>query len=192
MDQPISARRLDEFRAFAEELTALASAAVRAQIAHPSVEIKSDGSPVTAVDLAVEQVLRERIPDCVGTSHRQGALSVTSIELLEEPPDGSNPGTPWPMWPVIARSSSSHDEGGDRKFAMMTKKFSGVNGRVESLHGAMKRFNAAIHPRKFLRHHGEFSVAPLVVGARTTRNDRPHRPWRARIAAIWRLLEEFD
>jgi histidinol phosphatase-like enzyme (inositol monophosphatase family) len=61
MDQPISVRRLDEFRAFAEALTALASAAVRAQIAHPSVEIKSDGSPVTAVDLAVEQVLRERI-----------------------------------------------------------------------------------------------------------------------------------
>ena len=42
--------------------------------------------------------------DCVGTSHRQGALSVTSIELLEEPPTGSNPGTQWPTWPVIARS----------------------------------------------------------------------------------------
>jgi glutamate synthase (NADPH/NADH) small chain len=78
--------------------------------------------------------------DCVGTSHRQGALSVTSIELLEEPPQGSNPGTPWPMWPVIARSSSSHDEGGERKFAMMTKKFSGENGRVESLHGIEIRF----------------------------------------------------
>ncbi|MFP6656416.1 MAG: glutamate synthase subunit beta, partial [Myxococcota bacterium] len=78
--------------------------------------------------------------DCVGTSHRQGALSVTSIELLEEPPQDSNPGTPWPMWPVIARSSSSHDEGGERKFAMMTKKFSGENGRVESLHGIEIRF----------------------------------------------------
>jgi len=78
--------------------------------------------------------------DCVGTSHRQGALSVTSIELLEEPPTGSNPGTPWPTWPVIARSSSSHDEGGVRKFAMMTKKFSGVNGRVEQLHGVEIRF----------------------------------------------------
>jgi len=61
VSQTISARELGEFRAFAEELTALASATVREQIAHPSVEIKSDGSPVTAVDLAVEKVLRERI-----------------------------------------------------------------------------------------------------------------------------------
>lgn len=78
--------------------------------------------------------------DCVGTSHRQGAVSVTSIELLEEPPTGRNPNTPWPMWPVIARSSSSHDEGGTRKFAMMTKRFSGANGRVERLHGVEIRF----------------------------------------------------
>ena len=61
MSQTISVRQLGEFRAFAEELTALASAAVRAQIAHLSLEIKADGSPVTSVDLAVEQVLRERI-----------------------------------------------------------------------------------------------------------------------------------
>jgi glutamate synthase (NADPH/NADH) small chain len=78
--------------------------------------------------------------DCVGTSHRQGALSVTSIELLEEPPEGFNPNTPWPMWPVIARSSSSHDEGGTRKFAMNTKHFSGAKGRVERLHGVEIRF----------------------------------------------------
>ncbi len=78
--------------------------------------------------------------DCVGTSHRQGAFSVTSIELLEEPPEGHNPDTPWPTWPVIARSSSSHEEGGERKFAMMTKKFSGENGRVECLHGVEIRF----------------------------------------------------
>ncbi|MAG30504.1 MAG: glutamate synthase [Deltaproteobacteria bacterium] len=78
--------------------------------------------------------------DCVGTSLRQGAASVTSIELLEEPPDGSNPATPWPMWPVIARGSSSHDEGGERRFAMMTKQFSGENGRVTALHGIEVRF----------------------------------------------------
>ncbi|MEZ4353666.1 MAG: glutamate synthase subunit beta [Myxococcota bacterium] len=78
--------------------------------------------------------------DCVGTSHRQGAVSVTSIELLEEPPHGRNPATPWPMWPLIARGSSSHDEGGERKFAMMTKAFSGENGRVTKLHGVEVRF----------------------------------------------------
>ncbi len=78
--------------------------------------------------------------DCVGTSHRQGAKSVTSIELLEEPPHGTNPDTPWPMWQMIARSSSSHDEGGERKYAMMTKKFAGSNGRIEKLHGVEVRF----------------------------------------------------
>ena len=78
--------------------------------------------------------------DCVGTSHRQGAASVTSIELLDEPPHGTNPATPWPMWPMIARSSSSHDEGGTRKYAMMTKRFSGSNGRIEKLHGVEVRF----------------------------------------------------
>lgn len=78
--------------------------------------------------------------DCVGTSHRQGAASVTSIELLDEPPQGTNPATPWPMWAMIARSSSSHDEGGTRKYAMMTKKFSGSNGRIEKLHGVEVRF----------------------------------------------------
>jgi glutamate synthase (NADPH/NADH) small chain len=78
--------------------------------------------------------------DCVGTSHRQGATSVTSIELLDEPPAGHNQDTPWPMWPMIARSSSSHDEGGTRKYAMMTKKFTGENGRITRLHGVQVRF----------------------------------------------------
>jgi glutamate synthase (NADPH/NADH) small chain len=79
--------------------------------------------------------------DCVGTSLRQGARSVTSIELLAEPPKGKNPATPWPMWPMIARSSSSHDEGGNRHFAMTTKRFSGSNGRVERLHGVRVQFD---------------------------------------------------
>jgi len=78
--------------------------------------------------------------DCVGTSHRQGAKSVTSIELLEEPPPERDGSTPWPMWPLMARSSSSHDEGGVRNYAMMTKRFSGSNGRVERLHGVQVRF----------------------------------------------------
>ena len=73
--------------------------------------------------------------DCVGTSHRQGAKSVTSIELLERPPDARDPSTPWPLWPHMFRSSSSHDEGGNREYALMTKRFVGRNGRVERLQG---------------------------------------------------------
>jgi glutamate synthase (NADPH/NADH) small chain len=71
--------------------------------------------------------------DCVGTSHRQGAKSVTSIELLPRPPDARDLSTPWPMWPLVYRSSSSHEEGGVREFAIVTKRFSGSGGRVEGL-----------------------------------------------------------
>ena len=74
--------------------------------------------------------------DCVGTSHRQGAKSVTSIELLVRPPARRDASTPWPQWPFMYRSSSSHDEGGRRDFAVMTKRFSGSQGRVEKLHAA--------------------------------------------------------
>ncbi len=80
--------------------------------------------------------------DCVGTSHRQGAKSVTSIELLERPPDQRDASTPWPQWPLMYRSSSSHDEGGTRDFAVMTKGFVGESGRVVRLHGARLRWLA--------------------------------------------------
>jgi glutamate synthase (NADPH/NADH) small chain len=72
--------------------------------------------------------------DCVGTSHRQHARSVTSIELLERPPDRRSPATPWPLWPLVFRTSSSHEEGGMRDFSVLTKRFEGRAGRVERLH----------------------------------------------------------
>jgi glutamate synthase (NADPH/NADH) small chain len=77
--------------------------------------------------------------DCVGTSHRQGAKSVTSIELLERPPDQRDPSTPWPNWPLMFRSSSSHDEGGTRDFAVLTKRLLGENGRVTKLQAVRLR-----------------------------------------------------
>jgi len=78
--------------------------------------------------------------DCVGTSHRQGARSVTSIELLERPPDQRDPSTPWPQWPLIFRSSSSHDEGGTREYALLTKRFIGDKGRVAEIEAVQVRF----------------------------------------------------
>jgi glutamate synthase (NADPH/NADH) small chain len=80
--------------------------------------------------------------DCVGTSLRQGAKSVTSIELLERPPDVPADSAPWPMWRMMYRSSSSHDEGGTRHFAMMTKRFVGSNGKVEKIQGVEVCFGA--------------------------------------------------
>ncbi len=78
--------------------------------------------------------------DCIGTSHRQGAKSVTSIELLERPPDARDSSTPWPQWPLMFRTSSSHEEGGERKYALMTKQLHGSGGRVEELEGVRVRF----------------------------------------------------
>lgn len=55
--------------------------------------------------------------DCIGTSNRQGALSVTQIEIMPKPPVGNNPATPWPQWPVVLKTSSSHEEGCTRRGA---------------------------------------------------------------------------
>jgi glutamate synthase (NADPH/NADH) small chain len=73
--------------------------------------------------------------DCVGTANRQGALEVHQLEILPEPPKKSNPLTPWPQWPQILYSSSSHQEGCIRRWSVMTKAFSGEAGRVKKLHG---------------------------------------------------------
>lgn len=64
--------------------------------------------------------------DCIGTSHRQGAVSVTQIEIMPKPPVGSNPNTPWPQWPVVLKTSSSHEEGCERRWLLTTNKFIGT------------------------------------------------------------------
>jgi NAD(P)H-dependent glutamate synthase small subunit len=72
--------------------------------------------------------------DCVGTARRQGAKEIYQLEILPEPPGTPPPDTPWPEWPRIMRSSSSHEEGCQRQWSVMTKKFSGVETRVTQLH----------------------------------------------------------
>jgi len=78
--------------------------------------------------------------DCVGTALRQGARTVTSLELLERPPDERSSVTPWPQWPLLFRTSSSHEEGGHREFAALTQGFAGSGGRVASLRAVRVRF----------------------------------------------------
>ena len=68
--------------------------------------------------------------DCIGTSKRQGALSVTQIEIMPKPPVGHNPATPWPQYPVILKTSSSHEEGCARRWSLSSKRFIGKNGLV--------------------------------------------------------------
>jgi len=68
--------------------------------------------------------------DCVGTAIRQGALKVTQIEILPQPPEGKNPDTPWPYYPNVLKTSSSHEEGCDRRWSLNTLAFKGENGNV--------------------------------------------------------------
>ena len=71
--------------------------------------------------------------DCVGTANRQGALSVTQIEIMPKPPVDENPATPWPYWPVVLKTSSSHEEGCERRWLLDTKKFIGNGDNVEAV-----------------------------------------------------------
>jgi glutamate synthase (NADPH/NADH) small chain len=71
--------------------------------------------------------------DCVGTSNRHGALSVTQIELMPQPPEKENGALTWPYWPLKMRTSSSHEEGCERDFAVATKELVGANGKVTAL-----------------------------------------------------------
>ena len=80
--------------------------------------------------------------DCHGTALRQGALSVSSWELLPKPPAERTESMPWPYWPMILRTSSSHEEGGMRDWSVNTKRFSGRDGKVETLHAVRLEFGA--------------------------------------------------
>jgi glutamate synthase (NADPH/NADH) small chain len=71
--------------------------------------------------------------DCVGTSNRHGAKSVTQFELLPQPPVEENRPLTWPYWPIKLRTSSSHEEGCEREFAISTKEIVGEKGRVKGI-----------------------------------------------------------
>ena len=71
--------------------------------------------------------------DCIGTSARQGAVSITQLEIMPRPPDKENKDLTWPNWPLRMRTSSSHEEGANRDFAVMSQEFIGHNGRVKKL-----------------------------------------------------------
>ncbi|MFT6034848.1 MAG: glutamate synthase (NADPH/NADH) small chain [Marivirga sp.] len=68
--------------------------------------------------------------DCIGTSHRQEAHTVLQLELLPQPALERGEKDPWPLWPMTLRTSSSHEEGGDRKWSVLTKSFKGNNGKL--------------------------------------------------------------
>ena len=101
--------------------------------------------------------------DCVGTSNRHGAASVTQFELMPMPPEQENKALVWPYWPIKLRTSSSHEEGCERDFAVATKEFIGKNGKVK----ALKACRVALKDGKLCEVPGsEFEIkADLVLFA---------------------------
>jgi len=71
--------------------------------------------------------------DCVGTANRQGAACVVQIELMPQPPESRPQDQPWPKYPLILKTSTSHEEGGERHWSVSTKKFTGIGGKVKKL-----------------------------------------------------------
>jgi glutamate synthase (NADPH/NADH) small chain len=89
--------------------------------------------------------------DCLGTAHRQGAASIIQFELLPKPPQERAADNPWPNWPNIFRTSSAHEEGGEREYCVLTKSFTGRNGRVEQLHAVRVEFQDDGTGRKVMK-----------------------------------------
>jgi len=100
-----------------------------------SGEAQAEGEPILAGGKHVVVIGGgDTGSDCIGTSIRQGALSVTNFEIMPQPPERENKPLTWPDWPLKLRTSSSHEEGAKRDFAVMTQKFSGADGKVQKLH----------------------------------------------------------
>jgi len=132
-DLPIEGRNLKGIH-FAMEFLPQQNRRLAGDTVEPGVSLDAAGKHVVVLGGG------DTGSDCVGTSLRQGARSVTSIELLERPPNERSPATPWPEWPLMFRTSSSHEEGGEREFSVLTKRFVGSNGHVTGLVAVRVRF----------------------------------------------------
>ena len=100
-----------------------------------SGEAQAEGEPILAGGKHVVVIGGgDTGSDCIGTAIRQGALSVTNFEIMQKPPEKENKALTWPDWPLKLRTSSSHEEGAERDFAVMTTRLSGEGGEVRTLH----------------------------------------------------------
>ncbi len=125
-DLPVDGRGLDGIH-FAMEFLEQQNRRVAGDTVPDDVAILATGKNVVVIGGG------DTGSDCIGTSHRQGAASVTNFEIMPRPPNDPAPHTPWPLWPLMLRSSSSHEEGGRREFAVSTKSAIGEDGKVKRL-----------------------------------------------------------
>ncbi|MHB8513299.1 MAG: glutamate synthase subunit beta [Actinomycetota bacterium] len=126
-DLPVPGRELEGIHFAMEYLTS----------SNKSVEGSTPAPTITAKDKHVIIIGGgDTGADCLGTVHRQGAASVKQLEIMPQPPQERAPNNPWPQWPLIYRTSSAHEEGGDRVFAVGTDRFVGdTDGHVRMLQG---------------------------------------------------------
>jgi glutamate synthase (NADPH/NADH) small chain len=127
-DLPVPGRELDGVH-FAMEYLELRNRFVAGEF--------PDGTPISAEGKHVVIIGGgDTGADCLGNSHRENPASITQFELLPEPPpERPDDLTPWPRWPLILRTSGAHEEGGERRYSVMTTHLSGQDGRVTKLHG---------------------------------------------------------
>jgi glutamate synthase (NADPH/NADH) small chain len=127
-DLPVPGRELDGVH-FAMEFLAQQNRRVSGESLGSVPEVTAEGKNVVVIGGG------DTGSDCVGTSNRQGAASVTQLELLPRPPERPDKMLTWPNWPSKLRTSTSHDEGCERRWAVSTKEFIGGDGRVRLLRG---------------------------------------------------------
>ena len=136
-DLPVPGRSLDGIHQAMEYLP-LSNRATNSLPPEPELEKEKEQEPEPAITARGKHVViiggGDTGADCLGTAHRQGALSVTQLEIMPRPPR-SRPGSqPWPVYPMIYRVSSAHEEGGERVYAVSTEEFLGTpDGRVRAL-----------------------------------------------------------
>jgi glutamate synthase (NADPH/NADH) small chain len=107
----------------------------------------------------------DRGADCLGTAHRQGAASVTQLEIMPEPPVVRAASNPWPQWSMILRTSSAHEEGGERLFGVSTSRFVGSDGKVVGLELDEVRFvDGAFEPVPGTRRTLQADLVLLALG----------------------------
>ncbi|SVB12702.1 uncharacterized protein METZ01_LOCUS165556 [marine metagenome] len=127
-DLPVEGRNLEGVH-FAMDYLTQQNEINRGDSIDPSERISAEGKRVVILGGG------DTGSDCLGTAHRQGAEIVYQLELLPEPPTERSENDMWPNWPMTLRTSSSHEEGGNRDYNILTKKFSGQDGKLKHLHG---------------------------------------------------------
>jgi len=127
-DLPVEGRNLDGIH-FAMDFLPQQNKRVAGDTLDPKISLTAEGKNVIVIGGG------DTGSDCIGTSNRHGAKSITQLEILARPPDRDAAGFEWPYWPMIHRSSSSHEEGAEREFAVSTRRFVGKDGKVSALEG---------------------------------------------------------